>query len=256
MLPGQRLWTENNMITRFIFFISLLTLSGDYGIRNGEALVEAMLNKYQNKWYETLTFEQETIRYDTAGNVVSNKKWYEAMRLPDQLVIKFEDFSSGNGMLFRNDSLYQFRDGEIAGSRPMIHPLLVLGFSVYKQPVEKTITALNSLGFDFSKFHKREYEGRQVYVVGADAGDETSNQFWIEKDRLLFVRSIQNFGNGRIQDIRFNKYEKLGSGWIAAEVLFYSNDKLSLRETYSKIRTPELSSNIFQPKNFTQSKWQ
>ncbi len=232
----------------------LVTFCG-YGVKDAEGLVRAMLNKYEGKWYQTMTFEQRTVRYDSVGNVTSDKIWYEAMQMPDQLVIKFEDWDSGNGMLFRNDSLYRFEDGSVAASRPMIHPLMVLGFSVYNQPLEKTISSLNALGFDFSKFHKREFNGKKVYVVGADEGDETSNQFWIEKDRLLFVRLIQDFGNGRNQDIRFTNYQKLGEGWVAAQVDFYSGDKLRLRETYSNIQSPELNQTIFDPSAFVEAKW-
>jgi hypothetical protein len=214
-----------------------------------------MLNRYESKWYETLTFDQQTIRYDSVGNITSDQVWYEAMRLPDQLVIKIDDINGSNGMLFRSDSLYQFQNGEIAGSRPMIHPLFLLGFSVYAQPLEKTISALNALGFDLSKFHTRTFEGKKYYVVGAEKGDETSHQFWIEKERLLFTRLIQNFGDWRRQDIRFNNYQQLGGGWVAAEVLFYTNDQLRLKETYSKIQSPSLSEAMFETDGFVDAKW-
>ena len=243
------------MIFRGAFFITFLTVCGGHGVKNSEGLVRAMLNKYEFKWYKTLTFDQQTTRFDSAGKVTSDVVWYEAMRLPDELVIKIGDINGGNGMLFRNDSLYQFQNGEIAGSRPMIHPLFVLGFSVYAQPLKKTISALNALGFDLSKFHKRSFEGKQYYVVGAEEGDETSNQFWIERKRLLFTRLIQDFGDGKKRDIRFNDYRKLGGGWVAAEVLFYTNERLRLKETYTRIQSPTLDQNMFQPNNFLEANW-
>lgn len=243
------------VILRTFLAISILFIGISHPIKDSETLIRKMLNKYEGKWYKTLTFNQQTTRYDVEGNITSDQVWYEAMRLPDQLLIKINDIKGGNGMLFRNDSLYQFENGEVAGSRPMIHPLLVLGFSVYAQPLEKTISDLNALEFDLSKFHKREFEGKQYYVVGADAGDETSNQFWIEKDRLLFTRLIQDFGDGRKQDIRFNDYQKLVGGWVAAEVLFYSNNELRLKEIYTKIHSPELDQSIFEISSFVRAKW-
>jgi len=214
-----------------------------------------MQHKYDGKWYETLTFEQQTTRYDAEGNITSDQIWYEAMRLPDQLVIKIDDMYGGNGMLFRNDSLYHFQNGGIAGARPMIHPLFVLGFSVYSQPLEKTVSALNTLRFDLSKFHKHTFEGKQYYVVGADKGDEISNQFWIEKDRLLFTRLIQDFGDGRKQDIRFNDYRRLGGGWVAAEILYFTDGSLRLKQIYSKIKSPELDEAMFEVNGFVGAKW-
>lgn len=243
------------MVLRTILAISFLIIGNGHPVKDSETLIKKMLNKYEKKWYQTLIFDQQTTRYDAEGNISSEEVWYEAMLLPDKLLIKIDDMDGGNGMLFRNDSLYQFKEGEMAGSRPMIHPLLVLGFSVYAQPLAKTISDLNVLGFDLSKFHKREFEGKQYFVVGADAGDETSNQFWIEKDRLLFTRMIQDFGNGRNQDIRFNDYQKLGGGWIAAEVLFYANDQLRMKETYSEIQSPELKQSIFEVSSFVGAKW-
>lgn len=231
------------------------SLFGPTGIKDSEGLINAMHARYDGKWYQTLTFEQQTIRYDTAGNVTSEEIWYEALEMPDKLTIKINDINADNGMMIRNDSLYQFRGGQITGTRPMLHPLLILGFSVYNQPTDKTIRDLKALGVDFTKFHKREYNGERVYVVGAEAGDETSTQFWIRKDHLLFVRMIQNFGNGRSQDIRFNKYQPLAGGWIAPEVLFYGNGKLRLKEVYNNIRTPELGIDVFNPNLFTQSRW-
>lgn len=235
-----------------VLFFGLL---GEKGIQSGEELISAMHKKYDGKWYQTLTFEQQTLRYDTAGNITSEELWYEALEMPDKLTIKINAFDSGNGMMIRNDSLYQFSNGSIAGTRPMLHPLLILGFSVYNQPVEKTIADLKVLGIDFEKFHKRTYEGKKVYVVGALEGDETSTQFWIDRERMLFVRLIQDFGQGRSQDIRFNKYQPLGNAWIAPEVLFYSNGQLRLKEVYTNIRTPELGQEIFNPNFFTKSRW-
>ena len=69
-------------------------------------------------------------------------------------------------------------------------------------------------------------------MVGAAKGDEKTNQFWIDKDRLLFVKVIEAQKNGAINDIRFDKYVKLGGGWIAPEVLFYVDGKLNFHEIY------------------------
>lgn len=235
--------------------VLMLGLSGERGIRNGEELISAMHKKYDGKWYQTLTFDQQTIYYDEEGNIASEELWHEALRMPDKLSIKIGDFDSGNGMMIRNDSLYQFKDGNVAGTRPMLHPLLILGFSVYNQPVEKTVSDLKVLGVDFEKFHKKTFEGRRVYVVGADEGDETSTQFWIDRERMLFVRLIQDFGEGRSQDVRFNKYAPLGKAWISPEVVFYSNGQLRLKEVYSNIQTPELGPDVFNPNMFAKSRW-
>lgn len=245
------------MIQKLGIVLILLSslLPCERGVKSGEELIQTMHKRYDGKWYPTLSFEQQTIRYDSTGAITSEETWYEAMELPNKLTIKFNDWNSGNGLMIRNDSLYAFKDGQLTNTQPMLHPLLVLGFSVYCQSPEKTIADLSQLGIDLTKFHRRMHEGKKVYVVGAEEGDDTSTQFWVEKDRMLFVRLIQNYGNGRIQDIRFNKYQPLGGGWVAPEVLFYANGKLRLKEVYNNIRTPELGVDVFNPKVFAQSKW-
>lgn len=222
---------------------------------DGQSLLKKMNKRYDGKWYQSITFEQKTTRFAEDGSIAALNTWFEALELPSNLAIKFDHMDKGNGLIFRNDSIYQLNEGKIAGSRIMYHPLLILGFSVYSQPVEKTIAALKTLGFDLEKAHQRDFEGQQYYVVGALEGDETSNQFWIEKDRLLFARMIQNFGEGRIQEVIFDKYEKLGNGWIAPEVRFYMNGKLTMLEEYTNIQRSDLNPEIFDPKRFTEARW-
>jgi cyclase len=47
---------------------------------------------------------------------------------------------------------------------------------------------LKRLGFDLATVHDDSWEGRPVYVVGARAGDLRTRQFWVDKERLVFVR--------------------------------------------------------------------
>ena len=59
-------------------------------------------------------------------------------------------------------------------------------------------------------------------MVGAERGDTASSQFWIEQDRLLFVRLIEARKNPKqpeapanLLDVTFEKYQRLGQGWVA-----------------------------------------
>ena len=59
------------MIPKFsiiLLFFGLL-LPCEQGAKSGEEVVRAMHKRYEGKWYPTLTFEQQTIRYDDAGQV-------------------------------------------------------------------------------------------------------------------------------------------------------------------------------------------
>ncbi len=194
--------------------------------------------RYDGKWYETLTFVQTVSFYGEDGTLTQDQTWYEAARVPGRLRIDFAPLENGRTAVYANDSVYQFRDGELATSGPGLNAMLVLGFDVYRQPTVRTVEQLETLNFDLSTFRTDEWQGRSVFVVGADAGDEHSAQFWVDQERLLFVRLLQPAGPGgeRTQEIQFNQYEPLGGGWIAPEVVFMTDGVMTMREVYRNMR--------------------
>lgn len=223
---------------------------------SGNAVIQQMHERYQNSWYDYLTFKQETIYYKD-GEADRSQWWYEALGVPGQLVIKFDSLDSGTGIIFRQDSQYVFQKNKLVQQGPRVHDLLVLGFDVYGEPPVKTIEKLEGRGFDLTKTYETEWQGRPVYVVGASGENDTSNQFWIDKEHLYFVRLLRvNAGDGTVQEVQFNNYERVGGGWVAPIVLFFNNDELALKEVYSKIEAPEnLDASIFDLENFQQARW-
>jgi len=229
------------MKTIFLSFVSLLfaaAIASAGPIKTGEELIAAMHDKYASKWYTTLTFRQETIDYKADGT--SDKSiWYEALKAPGQLRIDFEPLDKHDGILFANSTVYSFKDGKLAGSRPFVHPLLVLGFDVYVQPVATTVDQIRKMNIDLSILHEETWQGKQMYVAGAKQGDLKTPQFWVDKKNLLFVRLFQPTGkdNKAIAETQFNKYVKSGGGWVAAEVQFFVDGKPRTTEVYSDIRS-------------------
>jgi hypothetical protein len=218
---------------------------------NGRELIKAMHDKYP-AWYATLTFVQKTT--DLRKNTVET--WYEAARIPGMLRIDVAPIDSGKMILFRNDSIYQFGGGVLKASQPFVHPLMVLGFDVYRDPVERTIRRLEGLGFDLSKLREDSWQGRPVYVGGAAAGDTASRQFWIDKERLVFVRSLGTARSGALSETQFNKYEPLGEGWIAPEVVFKANGKTVITEEYSEMQADmKLPEALFDGSRYDEPGW-
>lgn len=222
-------------------------------IKSGEQLIKAMHKKYAGKWYKTLTFIQKNTEYKPDGTT-ENSLWYEAMSAPGNLRIDFDPLESGNGWLFADGVQHTFKDGKLARSQPTIHPLVVLAFDVYTQPTEKTVSQLKELKFDLQILREDTWQGRNVYFVGARTGDSRSAQFWIDKKNLYFVRMLQPVGRNkeRISETQFNKYQKVkGGGWIAPEVVFMTDGKVTFLEEYSEIRTDvPLDANLFNPENW------
>ncbi|MEP7211983.1 MAG: hypothetical protein ABI791_02845 [Acidobacteriota bacterium] len=204
-------------------------------IETGEQLVSAMHKKYDGKWYKTLTFVQKNTAYKPDGTT-ENSIWYEAMSSPGKLRIDFDPLTGGEGIMFADGQQHTFKEGKLANSRAFLHPLMVLGFDVYTQPVEQTVSQLKKLKFDLSQLHEDTWNGQPVYVVGAKQGDLKTGQFWVDKKSLLFVRMLQTVGKNKdhVQETQFNKYEKAkGGGWVSTEVVFLIDGKKNWVEEYS-----------------------
>ncbi len=218
-------------------------------VGTASAVIESMHDRYAGKWYRTITFRQRTTILPPAGGQIV-QTWYEAGRIPGSLRIDTD--TVGGGVLYARDSLYRFVEGRLAAPADTGHnPLLLLGFDVYAQSAQQSMTLLRMLGFDLNRFHEDTWEGKPVFVVGALAGDTTSRQFWITQDDLLFVRLIERRATRAgdiLSEVRFNKYVRAGGGWVAEEVVQLANGKPRLTEEYSDVRVDvPLSDAMFDP---------
>ena len=221
--------------------------------RDGVEVVARMRERYLGKWYRTLTFVQKTTLPE--GKV---ETWYEAAELPGKLRIDIAPLEGRNTLLFRNDTLYEFKDGKLAETKPLIHPLMVLGFDVYAQPLDKTLDQLRELGFDLDQVHEADWQGRPTYVVGAAAGDSVTRQFWIDQERLYFVRMVEPGKKdpaARVET-RFNKYIPMGQAWLETEVRFMVNGETKMLEEYTEPRASvTLDPAIFDPGRWVPPGW-
>jgi outer membrane lipoprotein-sorting protein len=259
---AQRLNLDYFRDMKYLFFLLAILLPAlpftSYAkITNTNDLIAAMQKKYGKSWYKTATFVQETtnIAPDGSSRV---ETWYEAMSVPGSLRIDFTPTSEGNGILFTDGKIYVFKNGKIENTRPFEHPLLILGFDIYRMPAAEVTTKLQALKFDLSQFREDTWQGRPVYVVGAKAGDLHSPQFWIDQENLYFVRMLGPAGKDgtQTQETQFNKYQKLGGGWIAPEVIFMIDGKIVTTEKYSEIRSDmNLDPKLFDPQSWTTTHW-
>ncbi len=195
-------------------------------IRDGETLLRAMHGRYQNNWYETLTFTQKSTTHKDNGPDTS-EIWHEAMLLPGKLRIDIGPPADGNGMLVANGALTSFQNGKASDPHPFVHMLLVLGFDVYRQPTQATVDQVKGQGFDLTKLREDS---------------------WDAPDRRDAAKTA---------DSRFADYRQLPVGWVAARVEFFVAGKNVFSEEYSEIQTnPKLDRAIFDPRQFNSQHWE
>jgi hypothetical protein len=222
-------------------------------INSGDQLVSAMRNRY-SRWYNTLTFVQKSTYYRTDGSVLRTETWYEAAKFPGRLRIDIGEPSRGTGALYRSDSIYQVQSGRITARRVEINPLMTLGFDVYAQSPSTTSRQLRYHGINMSVIRRDTLDGRRVWVVGAAKGDSTTNQFWVDAERLLFVRLVQT-QNGRLVDVRFERYTQYEGGWVAEDVRIYSGGRMTFHEEYSRVRVnDDLDDDLFIPERWSSAR--
>jgi outer membrane lipoprotein-sorting protein len=241
-----------------VLFLLTLTLANAQEIRNGEAVLRAMHDRYKASWYDTLTFTQKSTTYNPDGTT-KVETWYEAALLPGKLRIDIGPPSNGHGLVLVDGTVTIVKDGKVSGTRPLVNMLLVLGFDVYRQEPQTTADVVKSQGYDLTKLREDTWDGHAVYVVGADKGDLRSRQFWVEKDTLLFVREMEPSRSDpkTVDDIRFVDYRKLGGGWVAARVEVHADDKMVFSEEYSDIQgNVKLNPAVFDPSQFNSTHWE
>jgi len=234
------------------------TLARADDLKNGEDLLRTMHERYAKSWYETLTFTQKSTTYNADGTSKA-EIWHEAVALPAKLRIDIGAPNENNGYLMVDGTLTVLKDGKEVATRPLVNMLLVLGFDVYGQSPETTVKVVKGEGYDLSKIHQETWEGHPVYVVGADKGDLKSKQFWVDKNRLVFMRLLEPTQEdaNKFQDIRFEDYREMAGGWVAARVEVYVDERKVFSEEYSDIQcNAKLDPGTFDPKKFGSTHWE
>jgi hypothetical protein len=242
----------------FAVLLSALLLAAHAAPKTGAELVRQMHSRYAGKWYRTITFVQTTSYPDRPSET-----WYEAGTIPGKLRIDIAPMDSMRAIMFVGDSTIVFKGGKRVVAREDRNLLMTLGFDVYGQSPDTTIAQLEAGGVDMSKVREGRWNGTKVWVVGAAEGDTTSNQFWIEQDRLLFVRLIESRKNPKepqapanVLDVTFEKYQPLGKGWVSPEVIVKLDGKEVQREVYKDIRADvTLQPDLYDTETYRKAEW-
>jgi hypothetical protein len=217
-------------------------------VTNGATLARAIHDRYASSAPRNVSFVQKVTVILSSGNQIA-QTWYTAGELPGRWRVD-TDQSSKNGSLYLGDSTYQFAAGKLAKADTGMNEILAVAFDVFSQPSAKSEAMLRRLGIDGTKLHEGSWKGAVVYVVGAARGDTTAKQIWVERDRLVPVRLLENTRQGRT-DFRFNSYTQAGGQWVPGEIEQFVNGKRRLVEQLTQVRTNlSLPDALFDPKRF------
>jgi hypothetical protein len=223
---------------------------------DGRTVLGAMYERYIGKWYMTLTFKQNVTIMSATGRQ-TRQVWNQYLTLPGRQRIDYVPLTSKSGVLYTDGKLYAFANGKAQNTQPGWHPLLVLTGDVYTQMVDTTAMQLDSLGFDLSKARKDRWEGKEMWVVGAAAGDSTSSQFWVDTDSLLLRRVLVSDPRAvkpSVNETRYLNYKGVAGYPVAFSMRSYRDGRLYFRgESTNVIIGDRLSVELFEPQSWSTS---
>lgn len=223
---------------------------------DGRTVIREMNARYIGKWYMTLTFKQN-VAIIAQNRRETRQVWNQYLTLPGRQRIDYLPLSTKSGVLYADGNLYAYTGGKLQNTQSGWHPLLVLTGDVYTQMPDTTIMQLDSLGFDLSVARKDRWEGKEVWVVGAESGDSTSSQFWVDTDSLLVRRVMVRDARGArpaTNETRYLNYRNVAGYPVAFSMRAYRDGRLYFRGESTNVKEGErLPVELFEPQNWATS---
>lgn len=219
------------------------------------ALLTHWKANYSDSIPDGFTFVQTTVKFkDGIPNDTST--WYEAIQYPKNFRIDFGQKLDGNRNLYRQDSIYALRKGEIVHKADEIQQFLLIEGGIYFEDIDTILKKLQTVGVNTSLFRKDIYMGHEVYIIGAEKDDLSTPQIWLDPRYRSAVKRIMQLPGGQLLDVRYETYEKVDGYWTETYLEFYMDGQLFQTEQYHNVQmNPDLPDGIFHPKKFKTTYW-
>lgn len=223
--------------------------------QTGEETFKKMHQRYYGKWQKTFTFVQTTEFYRN-DSLRRSETWYEAANYPYYFRVDFGDLHKGNAVIYHEDSAYRFENGKLKVTDDKVNPYNFILGGMYHVQLREALATFKKQGYDLSKGHRTtSWDGREAFVLGANAGDSLSKQLWVDAKELYVVYSSEIVNKNR-NTARWMDHVKLGTGWSETKVVIYVNGQLRLIEKYHSLEAnPMLDDKLYQPDQFGKLHW-
>ncbi|MDX2188634.1 MAG: hypothetical protein SFY32_02110 [Bacteroidota bacterium] len=228
---------HNNFIKLIVVVLLTPFLSNAQSpIKSSPDLIAAMHKKYNGNFNANITFIQINTYFLENGKTHGDIS-YEAFHFPGKFRVDHGVKHSQDGFIVLNDSVYNFKGGVLVNKTPDIYDLLMLTGDIYFLDPKESVKKIKKLGYNLDKFHEDVWNGKPVYVAGADKGDEKSPQFWIDKDELYLIRNINvNKETGKLEDAHFKEHTKVQKAWVEERVEIFVDGKMIKKEHYAEVK--------------------
>lgn len=215
-----------------VFYILLFlspTLFAQY--KDGKELLRAMHKKYAGKYCQTITFDQKTTRLDSTGANKDTSYWYEWISYPDKFRIDFGKKFGGNCVIFKNDSVFNFRNHKLVKKGRDENDLLLLLGGMYFRPIDSVLARLTRSGYNFEL--KEMSDPAKEYIFG----DSNGQKVIVDAKDLKVLSITMKYGEKDFLEIRFDEFKKTCKGFTETKVSAYKNGKPEQKEEYLNLKT-------------------
>lgn len=225
---------------RFSFYTSLLCLCAAFSAaQSGEGIIKSVHKRYYQAPCRIYTFSQRNIHYK--GDTVSSRsEWHEAIAFPDKFRIDFGDKSNGNFVIFKNDSVYNYKKSELVKMRSDSSTLLLLLGGMFYRELPDVLSRIKAARYDLKVLSVQSWNEQETFVVGAKEKDLSANQVWIDKKTLRVMRIIEKIGENDTMDMRFEAHQSWCKGYVETRVSFRRNGVLEQVEEYYDIKQADV----------------
>jgi len=234
------LYTILLALSGFILNAQVLSINVDTDSRKpsfktGGDVLDFLHQKYKAGPCKTYTFSQKNKHYRN-DSLIGTSEWFEAIEFPDKFRIDFGDRTSGNFIIFKNDSSYRYKKTQLVKTSYNTNTLLLLLGGMYYREIADINNRLQQEHYNLAVLSTQKWRKQKVYVIGAQKGDSTSNQIWVSTKSWKIIRIIEKMEDGHTMDMSFDEHQAHCNGYVETKVTFKLDGKIEQVEDYYDIK--------------------
>ena len=195
---------------------------------SGLEVIGWMRRAHPSRALRSMSFDINTVEERGGREVWRQARAYAA--LPGKLRVDLLPTSRQAGWVRNRQRLAVFERGRRVSTANRVDLATLLAYDIFAQSIDTTIMWLDSANIRYALLRRDFLDGRAAWVVGAERGDNTSPQFWVDAERWRVVRVIQREGRNRLVDVRFTEYTELLDVPVPTRVLTYVNGELEQQQ--------------------------
>ena len=214
--------------------------------RNGLEVIGAIKRAHPSRELRTLAFTVRTTEHRDSGERQVVSRAYA--RLPGKHKVTRLPTSLQTGFARDRQWLSVFERGERVASVRRMDLVSLLAYDLFGQSIDTTIMWLDTARVRYGIARRDYFEGQDVWVVGAEEGDDRTPQFWVDAFRWRLVRVIQHDprATDNVIDVRFTEFQEYLDVPLPVRILVYRNGRLAETQEISQVTmNPRLSARTF-----------